>query len=121
MTCGELMVRFVRNDSYPLDVPASSNLESSRFRAFITCPRHVRGKASACYGYDAPTGLIASASPEIWENRAACGKRYRITCTAGTNLGVPEPCSATFDLSPDAFAVNAAVDEGCILIEYDQV
>ncbi|CDP02914.1 unnamed protein product [Coffea canephora] len=48
---------------------------------------------SACYGYDAPTGLIASASPEIWENRAACGKRYRITCTAGTNLGVPEPCS----------------------------
>ncbi|XP_027182152.1 lysine-rich arabinogalactan protein 19-like [Coffea eugenioides] len=45
MTYEELTVRFVRKGSYLLDVPTSSNLESSRFRAFMTCPRHVRGKA----------------------------------------------------------------------------
>ncbi|XP_071910202.1 EG45-like domain containing protein [Coffea arabica] len=92
---------------------------------------------SACFGTNTPTGLIAAASADIWQDGAACRTRYRITCTDGTNLGTPRPCTGqsveveivdfcrncrgTFDLSQDAFAVIADTNAGKILIEYDQV
>ncbi|KAJ0591934.1 putative EG45-like domain containing protein, plant [Helianthus annuus] len=68
---------------------------------------------------------------------AACGTRYRVTCTGRTNLGVLEPCtgqsvdvtvvdlcpgcaSDQIDLSQEAFAVIANPDAGRILIDYVQ-
>ncbi|CAI9098665.1 OLC1v1035350C1 [Oldenlandia corymbosa var. corymbosa] len=93
---------------------------------------------SACYGNDTPLGLIAAVSHEIWDNGNACGRRYRVTCTGGTNNGVPHPCidgetvevevvdfcpgcPGAFDLSKDAFAAIADTDAGYIGIEYDQI
>lgn len=81
--------------------------------------------------------MIAAASDAIWGNRAACGKRYRVTCTGATNQGVPQPCKGTsvvvkivdycppgcrgtIDLSQEAFAVIANPDAGKIKISYTQ-
>ncbi|XP_028775406.1 EG45-like domain containing protein [Neltuma alba] len=94
---------------------------------------------SACYGYQDQGTMIAAAGDSLWNNGAACGKRYRIRCTGGTNQGVAQPCrsgtvtvkivdrcpspgcQATIDLSRQAFAAIADPDEGKIRIEYTQV
>ncbi|CAI9098664.1 OLC1v1035349C1 [Oldenlandia corymbosa var. corymbosa] len=92
---------------------------------------------SACYGNDTPLGLIASASPQIWDNGNSCGRRYSVTCTDGTNLGTPHPCNGhtveveivdycphckgTFDLSQEAFAAIADTDAGFIRIDYHRI
>ncbi|XP_054795552.1 EG45-like domain containing protein [Prosopis cineraria] len=93
---------------------------------------------SACYGYQDQGTMIAAASDSIWNNGAACGKMYRITCTSGTN-SVPQPCKggsvtvkivdrcpspgcqATIDLSQEAFSVIANPDAGKVNIDYVQV
>lgn len=80
--------------------------------------------------------MVASASDEIWNGGAACGTQYSVTCTDGTNLGTPHPCTGqtvnvqvvdycqncrgTFDLSEDAFAAIADTNAGKILINYQQ-
>ncbi|KAH9304810.1 hypothetical protein KI387_009214, partial [Taxus chinensis] len=95
---------------------------------------------SSCYGNDPgqfPAGnLFAAASDAIWDNRAACGRQYRISCTSATNQGVPMPCKSgsivvkivdycpsgcrgTFDLSADAFADIADPDAGKVNIDYE--
>ncbi|MED6136639.1 hypothetical protein PIB30_057779 [Stylosanthes scabra] len=48
---------------------------------------------SACYGYTDEGTLIAAANAGIYNNGAACGRMYRITCTSGTNAGVAHPCT----------------------------
>lgn len=79
--------------------------------------------------------MIAAASDAIWDNRAACGRNYRVTCTGGTNA-VPNPCRGsvvvkvvdycppgcrgTIDLSQEAFAIMGNPDAGVVNIEYDQ-
>ncbi|KAJ3695974.1 hypothetical protein LUZ60_001351 [Juncus effusus] len=92
---------------------------------------------SSCYGYTDEGTMIAAASDAIWDNRAACGRMYSITCT-GANNGAPYPCTGatvtvkivdycpncngTFDLSQEVFqtlSTNLAV--GNILIDYNQV
>ncbi|GLJ24489.1 hypothetical protein SUGI_0467710 [Cryptomeria japonica] len=96
---------------------------------------------TACYGNDPdqfPAGdLFAAASDTIWDNGAACGRQYRITCTDATNQGVLKPCKSgsivvkivdhcparcagTFDLSRQAFADIADPDAGKVYINYDQ-
>lgn len=80
--------------------------------------------------------MIAAASDAIWDNRAACGRNYRVTCTGPTNQGVPQPCrgsvvvkvvdycppgcAGTIDLSQEAFAIIADPNAGKVNIEYDQ-
>lgn len=81
--------------------------------------------------------MIAAASDVIWDNRAACGRNYRVTCTGATNAGVSQPCTGasvvvkivdycpagcrgTIDLSQEAFAVIADVNAGKIQIDYTQ-
>jgi expansin (peptidoglycan-binding protein) len=93
--------------------------------------------ASACYGYQDEGVMIAAASDALWENGAACGRMYTVTCTGATNQGVlsqpckpggvtvkivdycPSPgCQATLDLSQEAFSVIADPAAGKINIDY---
>ncbi|CAI9098654.1 OLC1v1035341C1 [Oldenlandia corymbosa var. corymbosa] len=93
--------------------------------------------ASSCYGYQDNGVMIAAASDVIWNNRAACGRNYRVTCTGPTNQGVPQPCrgsvvvkivdycppgcAGTIDLSQEAFARIADPNAGKVRIDYQQV
>lgn len=81
--------------------------------------------------------MIAAASDTLWNNGAACGNMYTVTCTGGTNAGVQQPCTgntvtvkivdycpspgcqATIDLSQEAFSAIANTDAGKINIEYN--
>ncbi|XP_068342604.1 EG45-like domain containing protein [Pyrus communis] len=93
---------------------------------------------SSCNGYQNDGVMIAAASDAIWGNRAACGRRYSVTCIGATNQGVPQPCKGnsvvvkivdycppgcqgTIDLSQEAFAAIANPDAGKIKIRYTQV
>lgn len=94
--------------------------------------------ASSCYGYQDQGVMIAAASDAIWNNRAACGRMYRVRCTGPTNQGVPQPCRGngvtvkivdycpppgcrgTIDLSQEAFAMIADPNAGNIQIDYTQ-
>ncbi|XP_006845496.2 EG45-like domain containing protein [Amborella trichopoda] len=93
---------------------------------------------SSCFGFQDNGVMIAAASDAIWDNRAACGRNYRVRCTGGTNQGVPEPCRgdsvvvrvvdycppgcrSTIDLSQEAFSQIADPNAGVINIEYEQV
>ncbi|RWR91335.1 EG45-like domain-containing protein [Cinnamomum micranthum f. kanehirae] len=93
---------------------------------------------SSCYGYENDGVMIAAASDAIWDNRAACGRQYKVTCTGATNEGVPHPCRGsstvlvkivdycpagcrgTIDLSQEAFASIADPDAGKIKITYER-
>ncbi|CAA2985699.1 EG45-like domain containing protein [Olea europaea var. sylvestris] len=93
---------------------------------------------SACYGNEDRGRMIAAANPSLYNNGAACGTRYRVTCTGPTNQGVPQPCTGNdvtvtivdlcpgcgadqLDLSQEAFSTIANTDAGRIRIEYNQV
>ncbi|XP_022751629.1 EG45-like domain containing protein [Durio zibethinus] len=93
---------------------------------------------SSCNGFQNDGVMIAAASDAIWNNRAACNKRYSVRCTGATNAGVPHPCrggsivvkivdycppgcQGTFDLSQEAFAMIADPNAGKIQIEYTEV
>ncbi|XP_026657868.1 putative EG45-like domain containing protein 1 [Phoenix dactylifera] len=94
---------------------------------------------SACYGNEDKGTMIAAASDPIYDNGAACGRQYSVTCTGPTNEGVPHPCTgasvtvtivdrcpspgcqATLDLSEQAFAAIADLNAGKINIEYTLV
>ncbi|KAL0453809.1 UNVERIFIED_CONTAM: EG45-like domain containing protein [Sesamum latifolium] len=92
---------------------------------------------SSCDGYQNEGVMIAAASDAIWENKAACGRSYKVTCTGATNKGVPHPCTGqsvvvrivdycppgcrgTIDLSQEAFSVIANPDAGKVNIEFHQ-
>ncbi|XVF88060.1 hypothetical protein PTKIN_Ptkin19aG0018800 [Pterospermum kingtungense] len=92
---------------------------------------------SSCNGYQDDGVMIAAASDAIWNNRAACNKRYSVRCTGATNQGVPQPCrggsivvrivdycppgcQGTIDLSQEAFAMIADPNAGKIQIEYNE-
>ncbi|XP_043708660.1 EG45-like domain containing protein [Telopea speciosissima] len=90
---------------------------------------------SACYGYEDEGTMIAAASDVVWNNGAACGTYYTVTCTGPTNQGVLQPCygnsvtvkivdycpsgcQGTIDLSQEAFATIADLNAGKIYIDY---
>ncbi|XP_022724978.1 EG45-like domain containing protein [Durio zibethinus] len=95
---------------------------------------------SSCYGYDNEGVMIAAASDAIWDNRAACGRKYEVRCIGATNQGDPHPCrgnehvvvkivdycpspacQGTIDLSQEAFAAIANPDAGKIQISFQQI
>ncbi|XP_020578329.1 EG45-like domain containing protein [Phalaenopsis equestris] len=92
---------------------------------------------SACYGNDDMGTMIAAASDAIYENGAACGRTYRVTCTGATSQDAPQPCTGAnvvvqvvdycptcqgiFDLSQEAFSAIADLNAGMIEIDYVQV
>ncbi|XP_074271890.1 EG45-like domain containing protein [Silene latifolia] len=90
---------------------------------------------SSCYGFQDMGTNIAAVSADIFQNKAACGSMYTVTCVSGTNQGVPMPCrggSVTvkvvdlcpgcsangFDLSQQAFSAIADPNAGRININY---
>ncbi|XP_042484637.1 EG45-like domain containing protein [Macadamia integrifolia] len=91
---------------------------------------------SACYGNQDNGVMIAGASDAIWDNKAACGRRYSVRCTGAANTR-PHPCrggtitveivdycancNGTINLSQDAFQMIADLQAGKIKIEYNQV
>ncbi|KAJ4709419.1 EG45-like domain containing protein [Melia azedarach] len=93
---------------------------------------------SACYGFQDQGVMIAAVSDPLWDNGAACGRMYRISCTGRTNDGVLQPCrggsvtvkvvdrcpspgcQATIDLSQEAFSQIADPAAGKINIDYNQ-
>lgn len=91
--------------------------------------------ASACYGFQDQGTMIAAAGDALWDNGAACGRMYRVTCTSGTNA-TPNPCTGNsvtvrivdrcpsagciLDLSQEAFSVIGNLDAGRINIDYVQ-
>ncbi|OMO89305.1 hypothetical protein COLO4_19809 [Corchorus olitorius] len=91
---------------------------------------------SACYRYEDEGTMIAAPSDKIWNNGAACGEIYQVTCVSGTNQGTPYPCwgsgtvqvkivdycppascRGTIDLSQEAFASIADPDSGFAGVE----
>ena len=94
--------------------------------------------SSACYGYQDQWVMIVTASDALWNNGAACGKMYSVSCIGATNQGVPQPCKsgsvtvkivdrcpspgcqATIDLSQEAFSAIAEIVAEKINIDYNQ-
>ncbi|XP_062081110.1 EG45-like domain containing protein [Humulus lupulus] len=94
---------------------------------------------SACNGFKEDGVMIAAASEAIWDDKGACGRRYKVRCTGATNQGDANPCrggsivvkivdlcpaagcQGTIDLSQEAFAMIADPDAGKINIKYIQV
>ncbi|KAL0453802.1 UNVERIFIED_CONTAM: EG45-like domain containing protein [Sesamum latifolium] len=92
--------------------------------------------ASACYGFEDRGTMIAAANPALYNNGAACGRRYRVRCTGPTNQGIPQPCrngeitvtivdlcpgcgADQLDLSQQAFSMIADPNAGRIRIDYN--
>ncbi|KVH99794.1 EG45-like domain containing protein [Cynara cardunculus var. scolymus] len=83
-----------------------------------------------------PSGnLFASVSEGLWDNGAACGRRYRLKCLSGNNKPCiggtidvkvidfcsKRPCPSTIVLSSDAFSAISKSQKGKINIEYVQI
>ncbi|KAM0013494.1 putative EG45-like domain containing protein, plant [Helianthus debilis subsp. tardiflorus] len=92
---------------------------------------------SSCFGFEDRGVMILAANSGLFNNRAACGTRYRVTCTGATNA-VAQPCTGRsvdvtvvdlcpgcagnqVDLSQEAFAVIANTNAGKINIEYNRI
>ncbi|KAJ9702557.1 hypothetical protein PVL29_004339 [Vitis rotundifolia] len=92
-----------------------------------------------CKGYDQDQfpegGLFVSASDGLWDNGAACGRRYRLRCISGLRRPCKEgsivvqvvdfcqhrPCPATMVLSKKAFDAISRIPSAKINIEYAQI
>ncbi|KAJ1691272.1 hypothetical protein LUZ63_015427 [Rhynchospora breviuscula] len=83
-----------------------------------------------------PNNLFASVSDALWDNGAACGRKYIVRCLSGTgdkpckqgNIVVQvvdkcpqNPCRATLLLSRDAFNALSRSPTSKLNIEYAQV
>ncbi|WCJ30196.1 plant natriuretic peptide A [Euphorbia peplus] len=93
---------------------------------------------SKCYGNANNGVLVAGVSDALWNNGAACGRRYRVSCIKGANEA-PHPCKpgtsvvvkivdycsrgcqGVINLSRDAFARIADPDAGLVVARYDQI
>ncbi|XP_044480737.1 EG45-like domain containing protein [Mangifera indica] len=81
-----------------------------------------------------PGNLFVAVSEGLWDNGAACGRRYRLRCLSGidkpcksgsievkvVDFCPKSPCPATILLSNDAFAAVSR-SAGKINIEYAQI
>ncbi|KAI3512343.1 hypothetical protein L1887_19658 [Cichorium endivia] len=76
--------------------------------------------------------LFVSVSEGLWDNGAACGRRYRLKCLSGNNKPCKggtidvkvvdfcskRPCPSTIVLSSDAFSAISKSQRGKINVEY---
>ncbi|XP_058187629.1 EG45-like domain containing protein [Rhododendron vialii] len=92
-----------------------------------------------CGGYDQEQfpegGLFAAASDGVWDNGAACGRRYRLKCISGqrkpckngsiviqvVDVCRTNPCQATLTLSNKAFDAISRDPNAKINVEYSQI
>ncbi|KAI3677348.1 hypothetical protein L1987_86973 [Smallanthus sonchifolius] len=95
--------------------------------------------ATRCNGNQAdqfPSGnLFISVSEGLWDNGAACGRRYRLKCLSGSRKPCKDgtidvrvvdycsktPCPSTIVLSNDAFSAISKSQRGKINVEYVQI
>ncbi|GKV35835.1 hypothetical protein SLEP1_g44042 [Rubroshorea leprosula] len=82
-----------------------------------------------------PGNLFVAVSDGLWDNGAACGRRYRVRCLSGPNKPCRHktievkvvdfcpitPCPSTIVLSKESFAAVARQDARKINVEYIQV
>ncbi|XP_031373434.1 EG45-like domain containing protein [Punica granatum] len=91
-----------------------------------------------CKGYDQTQfpegGFFVAASEGLWDNGAACGRRYRMRCISGqrrpckdgfiavnvVDLCRTSPCPATLLLSNKAFNAISKYPNAKINVEYAQ-
>ncbi|KAJ4826573.1 hypothetical protein Tsubulata_008523 [Turnera subulata] len=89
-----------------------------------------------CYGSNQdqfpPGNLFVKVSESLWDNGAACGRRYRLRCLSGNNRpcnnGILEVrvvdyckrCTSTIQLSRDAFSAISHSSTAKINIEFVQ-
>ncbi|PWA47986.1 Barwin-like endoglucanase [Artemisia annua] len=89
-------------------------------------------KPSSCYGYEDKGNMIAAVNSGLFANKAACGRRYRVTCTGPSSckggsvdvtvVDLCPGCAANgFDLSQEAFSAIADTSVGRINIDYTQI
>lgn len=94
--------------------------------------------ATRCYGNRQdqfpPSKLFVAVSEGLWDNGAACGRRYRLRCLSGANRPCKQqtievkvvdfcsktPCPSTIQLSTDAFAAISNYNRRKINVEYTQ-
>ncbi|XP_031473273.1 EG45-like domain containing protein 2 [Nymphaea colorata] len=92
-----------------------------------------------CWGNDQSrfpaNSMFVSVSEVMWDNGAACGRRYRVRCLAGDSrpckAGYVDvvvvdacrryPCSSTLLLSADAFGAISRIPSQRISVEYIQI
>ncbi|KAA8521549.1 hypothetical protein F0562_012222 [Nyssa sinensis] len=81
-----------------------------------------------------PGNLFVAVSEGLWDNGAACGRRYRLRCLSGNNRPCKDgtievkvvdfcskrPCPSTTIMSNDAFAAVSHSSDAKINIEYIQ-
>ncbi|KAL6333983.1 hypothetical protein AAG906_000034 [Vitis piasezkii] len=82
-----------------------------------------------------PGNLFVSVSEGLWDNGAACGRRYRLRCLSGAKKPCKDgtvdvkvvdfcsvrPCPSTLLLSNDAFAAISHSPSMKINVEYIQI
>ncbi|XP_061341053.1 EG45-like domain containing protein [Gastrolobium bilobum] len=82
-----------------------------------------------------PGNLFVAVNEGLWDNGAACGRRYRIRCVSGNNKPCKSgsidvkvvdfcprsPCSNTMLMSNDAFAAISRLSAAKINIEFTQI
>ncbi|KAK4349112.1 hypothetical protein RND71_031867 [Anisodus tanguticus] len=98
-------------------------------------PPYTPTKCSGNRADQFPSGnLFVAVSEGLWDNGAACGRRYRLRCLSGNNRPCKEgtidvrvvdyctkrPCPSTIVLSSDAFAEISHSHNAKINIEYVQ-
>ncbi|KAL6344895.1 hypothetical protein AAG906_006651 [Vitis piasezkii] len=89
-----------------------------------------------CYGSRQdqfpPGNLFIAVSEGLWDNGAACGRRYRLRCLSGNNRPCKDgtidvkvvdyctksPCPSTILMSNDAFSALSRSPDAKINIEY---
>lgn len=83
-----------------------------------------------------PGNLFVSVSEGLWDNGAACGRRYRLRCLSGSNKPCKDikttvdvrvidfcskrPCPSTILMSGDAFSAISRSPNAKINVEYIQ-
>ncbi|XP_074589253.1 EG45-like domain containing protein isoform X1 [Curcuma longa] len=81
------------------------------------------------------TGLFVAAGSGVWDNGAACGRKYQVRCLSGLRRPCKDgsivvevvdyckysPCPATFLLSNKAFGVISRIPNAKINIEYTEI
>lgn len=94
--------------------------------------------ATKCYGRSQeqfpPGNMFAAVSEGLWDNGAACGRKYRLTCLSGANKPCKDqiidvqvvdacsknPCPSNLVLSRDAFTAISRIPNAKINVEFIQ-
>ncbi|GAV66008.1 DPBB_1 domain-containing protein [Cephalotus follicularis] len=82
-----------------------------------------------------PGNLFVAVSEGLWDNGAACGRRYRLRCLSGASrpckhrtidvkvvdICPKRPCPSTIAMSNDAFAAISHSHATKIIVEYIEI